>query len=258
METISFYDILYTEYIIANKGFKLGETIDIKNGVNQLNFTDSKANIVILPNEFHYYYEWVSEYQDNNFDINYIDSLKQDPYEDNEYIGNKELVPIEELISKFIFLRIIKNDNQDNNFEIIAIYSETDVFDYWIKRNTFDKNIELKGIGITKTIFNLLPENHNYYDMSEICDCGQTGCFNSEVWYIKHVDSFTIPFKINDNRRMLFDIQGDCLENEKKYTPKDYIEEDYEERRGYNSFPFLFESKEFKVFSKTIFSNIKK
>jgi hypothetical protein len=164
-----------------------------------------------------------------------------DDIEDEDCILYKTLSPIEQTIDQFVFLRL-EITASETKFKIVEEFKAADIFAYWFKKNHFTKLNALRHLGLTENIFNLLPNHSNYYDQNTICNCGYRECGNTEVWYVKYIDSFAIPFMICTLRRIVFDFG--YFDEETSYLQEDdYNEDSYPERRSYNKFPFCFEAK---------------
>lgn len=203
-----------------------------------------------VPKEFDYYSDWIFE---NEHFKEYGFYLNDDEYSDDNIL-NKKLVPIELLIDQFIFLKLKLPEHPSNNaFIIDERFDTNDIFNYWFKHNYFTDLNQWKDLGLGDKIFNLLPANHNYYDRNIICTCGNSPCNNQEVWYVKYDQGYSIPFIIDLNKRLVFDLH--YFDGQSDWQEEDYVEENYKDRSLYSTFPFCFESKEFQVFEKSVFPN---
>lgn len=201
------------------------------------------------PKEFFYYSDWVYE------NIHYADYgyyMNDDEFDDDSII-NRILTPIEELIPKFIFVKLEANDNPEKNtYNIIEQYDTITLFEYWLTRNRLGDRNQWKHLGLTDRIFNLLPDNHNYYDRNIICTCGHPACDNQEVWYIKYREDYSIPFVVELGKRLVFNL---FYFDKDKWEPEDYDEELIQKKEQYRNFPFCFEYKSFKLLNNTIQPN---
>lgn len=205
----------------------------------------------IPPLEFDLYSMWLYEHQHFTEKGFYC---VEDEWAD-DYILDKELVPLENLLDKFVFLKIRTEENQGNQFFIEELFDPTAVFSYWRQRNQFTEISRWRNLGLGAGIYNNLPHNSNYFDRNFLCTCGHAGCDYMEVWYIRYVDSYSIPFVLDRSGKIIFDLQ--YIADLYTWEEIDYVEADYATRDSYRNFPFSFEAEKFRVFEKTLFPNIK-
>ncbi|HVY73558.1 MAG TPA: hypothetical protein VG890_01945 [Puia sp.] len=179
----------------------------------------------IVPGAFKRYSAWIDEKED----------LKSHGISTNDHIWAQEfeeempLIPMEQLKPA---------EELPGEFSIVERFDTRELLLFWFGQNHFNDPDQWKKLGLTNKLFNLLPANSNYYDRSLICTCGQAGCDNQEVWYIKHPESYRIPFIIGLDTRLVFDLHHLDLES-----------------GHYDGFSFCFESKNFDLFKKTLFAN---
>lgn len=242
IKNIPYFNLLSFETVSNLHSISAGEKLNLSLNANN----NEHLYYCITPKEFDYYNLWICE---NIHFKDYGYYSIEDEY-DEQYVSNKVLSPIMKLKEQFVFF---KATPKHTGYYIEEIYNTKEVFQYWIKHNHFTELEKWKHIGISKSIFNLLPSNHNYYDRNLICTCGQSTCNNQEVWYIKYTDSFSIPFVIDLNKRIVFDLHYFDKENE--WQDEDYIEANYEEKENYKHFPFLFEAKNFRLLQQSLFAN---
>jgi hypothetical protein len=191
------YFHLLNSYSISNSiVYAIGEKLNLLSLINN----DEHLYFCVTPKEFEYYNLWIYE----NIHFNDYEYYSNDDEYDEQYVLDKALKPLMILKEQFIFLKAKK---QETDYYIEEIYDTKKVFEYWINHNHFTDLEQWKHIGIGKSIFNLLPVNHNYYDRNLICTCGHSECNNMEIWYIKYVDSYAIPFVIDLNKRIVFNLQ---------------------------------------------------
>lgn len=236
---IPYFHLLESNFFTESTVYEVGEKLSMFVSVHK----NEHPYYCITPKEFEYYGLWIYE----NIHFNDYEYYSNDDEYDERYVLDKVLTPLMILKDKFIFF---KATLKGAGYYIEEIYDAKEVFEYWINQNHFTDLEQWKHIGIGKSIFNLLPANHNYYDRNEICTCGHSGCYNSEVWYIKYTDSYAIPFVNSLQSRLVFD-----LHYFDKYEEKDYIEENYSSDKRYSTFPFLFEAKTFKLMQQSVFAN---
>ncbi|MFN8284544.1 MAG: hypothetical protein U0U67_15080 [Chitinophagales bacterium] len=222
--------------------YAIGEKLNLLTSITN----DEHLYFCFTPKEFEYYSLWIYE----NIHYNDYEYYSNDDEYDEHYVLNKALTPLMILKDNFIFLKAKK---KDTNYYIEEIYDTKEVFEYWINHNHFTNLEQWENIGIGKSIFNLLPENHNYYDRNLICTCGRAECNNLEVWYIKYTASYAIPFIIDLNKRLVFDLH--YFDKENKWQDEDYLETSYSEKENYRTFPFLFHANDFKLMKQSLFAN---
>lgn len=242
IKNIPYFNLLSFEAGSNLHSISIGEKINLSINANN----NEHLYYCITPKEFDYYNLWI--YENIHFNDYGYYSI-EDEYDDN-YILDKVLIPLMSLKERFVFLKVKRKDSE---FYIDEIYNTKHVFDYWIKHNHYKELEQWKYIGIGKNIFNLLSENHNYYDRNLVCSCGYPECNNLEVWYIKYTDSYAIPFIIDLNKRIVFDLH--YFDKDNTWQDEDYTETNYLEKENYRTFPFLFEANDFKLMKQSLFEN---
>lgn len=200
-----------------------------------------------VPKEFRHYSQWLFE-NDNHkeFAGHFHD------YTDDDKPLVNILFPIEHLIKQFVFVRLRLPRGPENEvFFVAENFDSAEIFRYWFSNNHFADLNQWRRFGIGEKIFNFLPSNCNYYDRNIICTCGQAECRSLEVWYVKYRNSYCITF-IKDYHTIPFDLH--YFDSDGEWKDEDYTEDDrqYEDNR---QFPFCFETKNFKLFDRTIFPN---
>ncbi len=199
----------------------------------------------LVPDKFKNYERWVSE----NVYFNNNNHYLEEGFElDDDYLHNIKLEPFSNFMNEFVFFKF--GLSQEKELTVIEIFDTKALFDYWTKRNETNNFDKYKTLGIGKTIFDLLPNNSSYYDNNKVCGCGNYGCGNNEVLYYKYENSFSVVFTIWRNYLLCFDIEDWC-KNE-KYSDDDYSEEYVLSQEDSSTFEFIFESKDFKVFQKSV------
>lgn len=204
----------------------------------------------IVPETFRHYSSWITEKE-------YLKGNGA-PFNDEawtkELEEEKPLIPLEQLIEQFQFIRLQTAEGSPGRFLITERLNAGELMKSWFGRNHFTDPNQWRDLGLTEKIFNLLPNHSNYYDRSIVCTCGQAGCDNQEVWYIKHSDSYTVPFVINTDTRFYVDLYA-LTRATRKWEPDEYIEDNFRKRDLYDQFPFCFEAQGFELFNKTLLAN---
>lgn len=95
------------------------------------------------------------------------------------------------------FLRVESINIEDYKHRVRII--ETDPFyrsfSELLKRNSFSGvNAQLEGLGINQKLVNMIPVDHSYFGMIEICSCGIEDCYHRNAWIIRMEDQLIIPF----------------------------------------------------------------
>jgi|SRR6185312_3493499 len=204
----------------------------------------------IVPEALGHYSSWITEKEylrGNRLPFNEEAWTK-------ELEEEKPLIPVEQLIEQFQFIRLQITENSPGRFQITERFNTRELMKFWFGRNHFTDPNQWRDLGLTEKIFHLLPDHSNYYDRSIICTCGQAGCDNQEVWYIKHSDNYTVPFVINADTRFYVDLYALCRAR-RKWEPEEYTEDTFRNRGLYDRFPFCFEARDFELFNKTLFAN---
>ena len=198
-----------------------------------------------VPKKFRDYQRWVHE----NAYFNNSGCYDHEGLEtDADYLHNIELFPFSEFMHEFIFFKFGLNANDD--LCIATVYDAKSIFDYWIKKNKTNDFDKYKNLSIGKAIFDLLPNNSSYYDSNKVCGCGIYDCGSNEVLYYKYEDSFSIAFTIFRNYLLIFDVDNWCkLE---QYSDEEYSEEYVLSQENPSKYEFLLESKNFKLFEKSL------
>ena len=175
----------------------------------------------------------------------------------DESVFDKTFLPLINIIDEFIFAEVIFfTEAEDSFIKIKKIFNTAAIWHFVLKRNRYSNKTQWKHLGIGNGIFNLMPPQHHYYDRNMICTCGEEGCGNTEVWYIKYENDYAVPFVVDLNQRLVLDLNYIATDYN-DWEEADYIEGTYTRaiRNSYHTFPFCFEAKDFKLLKKHLAPN---
>jgi hypothetical protein len=247
-QSIAYYHLLPSDEVVVTKNWL--RATGWGHGFNIPERILTHPYFCIVPEALGHYSSWITEKE----------YLRGDGLPFNEETWTRELeeekplIPVEQLIEQFQFIRLQTAEDAPDQFLITERFNTRELMQFWFGRNHFTDLNQWRDLGLTEKIFNLLPDHSNYYDRNIICTCGGAGCNNQEVWYIKHSDSYTVPFVIDTDTRLYVDMYALCREG-RKWEPEEYIEDTFRNRDRYSHFPFCFEARDFELFNKTLLAN---
>ena len=196
-----------TLHIKAKENFKAKELLE---------------NYCIVAHDFERYIELVSKI--NSYDQSLNSQAERNNNSINDYLNidfwEDPLMPFVDVVKcmKFVEMEALNDkDSSTKLLRIVKVYDPKALWQYWLPKNTISNPEAMQNIGLGKGIYNLVPCNHNYFDMCCICSCGHMECYNHIAWYIKNTKSFTVGFIINYYSTLEFNTQ-------KEKSSENYLE----------------------------------
>ena len=162
-----------------------------------------KKGYCIVSDDFMEYITLVSRINSGYIKVDNYEERNEvsiDEYLDRDFMSSP-LMSFSEAISKLIFVEMSFHSNEENggyeSLIVETVYSSSELWEYWIPRNTYNNPEDMQHIGLGKKIYDLVAPNHHYFDMSWVCSCGDIDCYNYIPLYIRHQDNYTVGFIVN-------------------------------------------------------------
>lgn len=213
----------------------IGLVLEVKEGehyraYNQLN------NYCIVPPQFELYIELVTLI--NTYDSSIKSQEDRNKFSIKDYLKTNlsdiPLMPFFDTVTEMQFaeMEAVNIENGTTiQFTITSVYNSQELMQYWLPKNTYDNAYAMQNLGLGNGIYNLVPPNHHYFDMSWICGCGVTECYNYIAWYIKYNNSYTVGFVIERYSSLELNSQNEF------YNDHNYVEDldEYKKMLAHNA-----------------------